>query len=341
MENEGWLTTTNGPILKLTVARLQERTRPTSFQWVKGHSGNPGNEGADELAGIGSRKEVEDEINTTIPRCLVITGAKLQALTQSSAYKIIRKIKAENARYIEKLRRPKTSRNIALAIQAASEHLDTEVNPKQIWRSIRSKDLPRQIRFFLWMLTHDGYKVGSYWRNIDLLRERGQCEMCGVEESMEHILTKCNVPGQVLIWELASALWQKRTGSELIRPTVSQIIACMLISTDNDGKKLKKGQKRLKSILISESAYLIWKLRNSRTIKGKDPPSRREIHAKWTHTLNCRLQMDCLLTDKRKFGTKSLNKKLVSQTWKGTLTREDELPNDWIREPGDLVGIAV
>ncbi|KAL4065285.1 hypothetical protein J3A83DRAFT_4099527, partial [Scleroderma citrinum] len=36
----------------------------------------------------------------------------------------------------------------------------------QLWRSIWSRDIPKNIRNFLWKCLHNSYKISSYWRNI-------------------------------------------------------------------------------------------------------------------------------------------------------------------------------
>lgn len=50
--------------------------------------------------------------------------------------------------------------------------------------------------------------------------------------------------------------------------------------------------------------------------------------------------MDCRMTNK-KFGDKALKPQQVTNTWKGILHNEDDLPDDWLRTPtGVLVGIG-
>lgn len=148
-------------LIKATAARLREQKARTTFKWVKGHSGIEGNEKADKLADLGRQKNIPDIIDMTIRPDLLVTGAKLKVMTQSMAYKIIREIKMQTHSYQDALDRPATYLNIELACEAAGEHNGKKPPPTRIWTSIRAKDISRGIRYFLWMLAHDGYKVGQ------------------------------------------------------------------------------------------------------------------------------------------------------------------------------------
>jgi hypothetical protein len=46
------------------------------------------------------------------------------------------------------------------------------------------------------------------------------------------------------------------------------------------------------------------------------------------------------MTNKRKYGKKSLDKNLVRKTWKKVLKDEDALPKNWIWEARVLVGVV-
>jgi ribonuclease HI len=332
-QDEGFHTIANGDIIALTVAKIRERKAPTKLAWVKGHSGVAGNEGADKLAGEGSRKPVEDDINIEAFATLTIPGAKLKAMTQAKAYKIIRKLTMEKASYRELLDRNATRTNIGIA-KAAAASTNGETPPaKKFWKSTRDKEISRSIRFFLWMLIHGGYKVGHFWDNIPSCIQRGRCTKCGVHESMEHILTQCEEPGQKEVWDLASEMWQLKTGKDL-RPTLGQIMAGGVTKHGDPGKT------RLHKILITESAHLIWRIRNERVIQQNGPAPITMIRNRWLKAINNRLAIDCLMTDKFKYEKKAIKTSLVKDTWKKTLKEEHTLARDWPSKVGVLVGVG-
>ena len=82
---------TNGHLFKLAAAELRQRTAKTIVEWVKAHDGNEPNERADvECAKSGAGKRKADWINTKLREGVNPTGIKLQALTRSLAYRVIR-----------------------------------------------------------------------------------------------------------------------------------------------------------------------------------------------------------------------------------------------------------
>ncbi|KAJ7247691.1 hypothetical protein C8J57DRAFT_973806, partial [Mycena rebaudengoi] len=98
---------------------------------------------------------------------------------------------------------------------------------------------------------------------------------------------------------------------------------------------------RLFRILITESVFLIWKLRNDCVIANDGVlASKPAIHNRWLQLINERLTIDRNLTSEIKHGKQySLSVPLILETWKGTLKGEEDLPDDWVRGPEVLVGI--
>ncbi|KAF7367382.1 DNA polymerase epsilon catalytic subunit [Mycena sanguinolenta] len=292
-EDQGYRMVANGDLVKMVVTRLRRHKAEIRFKWVKGHSGVAGNEAADRLAAQGAAKDQPDLINNTVKKGLVVHGAKLSEMTQSLAYKIIRQTTMDKDSYQDALDRNATRRNMEYA-RAAAEEANNEVpTEKDIWRATRHKDFSRNIRFFMWMLVHGGYKVGDHWKHIP-----------GHEEKRTW---------QEQIWDMASELWQKENS---------------------------KGTSRLFRIVVSESAHLIWRIRNERVIDERDAATTPEIQNRWRKAINTRLNLDRILTDVARYGKKALNQKLVESTWEKVLMDEDNLPKNWTRETGVLQCLA-
>jgi hypothetical protein len=216
-------------------------------------------------------------------------------------------------------KRPRTVTNIEKTkaeIEDAFGFIPTE---EKIWKSMQNKDVTRQIRTFLWKTTHDAYVVGTHWlreTNSQEKKERSECQHCGMTESMEHILSQCEVPGQKEVWALAKELWTKRN-PDWPWPGIGVVIGASLATFKDEKGQRKSGDTRLYRILVTESAYLIWKLRCERVIRnGGDLPTEDQIRNRWVSMINARLQMDCSMTYRR-YGKKALLVKTVLKTWKG------------------------
>ena len=129
-------------------------------------------------------------------------------------------------------------------------------------------------------------------------------------------------------------------GITLGQLNLGNILGCAL--KRNERSQGSKAKDRFFSIIMSESLFLIWKIRCEWRIQRDSDPtqlhSETEIHNRWVHIMNYRLKIDCLMTN-RKYERKALSKTLVIQTWKNTLLDEDSLPREWVSYTGVLVGI--
>ncbi|KAI0312820.1 hypothetical protein OF83DRAFT_1086754 [Amylostereum chailletii] len=205
-----------------------------------------------------------------------------------------------------------------------------------IWRSARHKDILRPTGDFLWKALHNTSRCGEYWRETSK-PERVECPSCpGEVESLAHILLECNAPGQSQVWSLAKALWLERHPRW---PTiqVGTILGCGLLSIANaPGTEPKPGLSRFLRILLSESAYLIWKMRCSRVIDGTETTT-NHVTAKWRFTMNARQDLDRTMTWTR-FGPRALRDEVVLATWAGSIRGYGDLPDNWLCGHRALVG---
>ncbi|KAF8224217.1 hypothetical protein L208DRAFT_1410646 [Tricholoma matsutake] len=119
----------------------------------------------------------------------------------------------------------------------------------QIWKAIQHKDFSRNLRYFLWMATHNAYRIGEYWLKEIFCEElQNRCDC-----------THCSSPGQKEVWELAKQMRAQKS-LEWRQPWIGNIISCALTEFKNNDGKSPPGANRLWRILISKSAHLIWKL---------------------------------------------------------------------------------
>lgn len=124
------------------------------------------------------------------------TGIELSKVTQSLAYKAIREQKMKKY-----TRRNRTNLNMAKAQASMKRSHKRNPTREEIWKGIRHKDFTREAQYFLMMIAHNGYMIGTNWERFDKpeLREQAKCKQCQTTESAEHILTECQCKGQGII----------------------------------------------------------------------------------------------------------------------------------------------
>ncbi|KAJ6536993.1 hypothetical protein B0H19DRAFT_962784 [Mycena capillaripes] len=329
-EDRGWIGVPDRDPTQALAACLRKRTAATIL--VKVADSAP-HKLASQLAQDGAANDVHGIINLSVTQGPHLRGAKLASLTQALAYKGIKELRTTPVR-------KSTASNIKLIQDSAKIQWGKTPTVENIWKSVRHKDISRQIRTFLWKAIHGAHRVGKFWEHIPGYEDRALCHFCGETESLEHILFQCQAPGQYEVWKLAGELWKMKFDT-MPAPSMGGILGCCLASFESEKKSKPSGVNRLFRIVISESAYLIWKFRCERVI-GRDGESHSdaEIHNRWVHTLNERLEIDQSMACDYHQDKKLVLPSLVLQTWSRTLLSEERLPKDWLREPKVLVGIV-
>ncbi|KZV84353.1 hypothetical protein EXIGLDRAFT_624316 [Exidia glandulosa HHB12029] len=265
-----------------------------------------------------------------------IPGTRIRDITQGQAYRLLlaqKPIPERRGTYL-----------IVGRIRAAVAEVNGSwPSAHDVWINMRLRDFSRQIREFLWRGTHNLQKVGKYWLNIKHKEHRSECPPCEVLETMDHILFECTALGQEIIWAEAKKIWS-RTAHAWPEMSLGLVFGCGLIVIRNERGKAIAGATRLLRILISEAAYLIWKIRNERRIKFGDDPEQEhteeEIIRRFKAAINKRLRMDMITTSKRKFKQRALPLRLMRATWEDILLWPDGgMPDKWWARPELLVSI--
>ncbi len=335
-ERRGWLGVANAEGIQDVVARLRARSAVTTLRWVKGHTGDHGNEEADKLAKKGATRATPAALQPAQTQFLQ-RGASLAGLTQRLAYQGIRLAKDKGDR--------NATRNMIERIQAALMDA-TKRAPQEatIWKGIRDKSVPRRMRDFWWKATHDALRIGRYWEHIPGYEIRATCATCNCTETLEHILLECDAPGQREVWECTDSLLKDAQVPEIPR-TLGVVLGVPALSLRSmQQTKTGAGKQRLLRILTMEATHLVWALRCERVIRHDGDQdkwlSRDEIHGRWRAAINRRLRIDQGLTAAR-LQKRAVDRGIVLATWSDVLVDRDRLPEDWIGKSGVLVGMPV
>ncbi|KAJ7229812.1 hypothetical protein GGX14DRAFT_343610 [Mycena pura] len=101
---------------------------------------------------------------------------------------------------------------------------------------------------------------------------------------------------------------------------------------------MRQAKQRLFRIIVSETTFHLWKMRNARVI-GRTPQTAQESLNKWRFTINRRIEIDFVLARRPRGGHQaSLNPRLVDQTWSPILSDVNIMREGWINKPRVLVG---
>ncbi|KAK7028713.1 hypothetical protein R3P38DRAFT_3394715 [Favolaschia claudopus] len=294
---------TNFRLIQCVIATLRERSAKTHFRQVKYNRAPL----IQAVPAIPTTLDIQPDLMFSMP------GISLSQGNQRLFTKIILLINSRARRG-----RKSTTANLDRARCCIADEFNFFPSDATIWRSIRSTDISRVIRNFLWKGMHDCFRIGLFWD--------------------KHILLECDIPGQRLIWRLGERIWRLRY-SAWPKLTLGLLLGCALPKFKSSNGKLVTGKNRFFTILISTSMYLICCLRNERIFERDTPATNLEIHNRWISVMNAALKRDQILSNRFKFGNLARKEHVVLETWSGVLLNEDSLPDNWINERGVLVGI--
>ncbi|EJD35071.1 hypothetical protein AURDEDRAFT_37262, partial [Auricularia subglabra TFB-10046 SS5] len=260
-EDSGW---TNVPslarIMRATVAALRSRSAETTFTFVNRKRQKKWQEvkNTKAIALTAAIWDEESDLDVSKWGNYDLPGVRANCLDQRRAHRAIR---AQNVA-LTPPRRVTTS-NLLLTqacVKGACDQMPTE---RQIWDSLSHRDIPKNIKAFMWKGIHGAHKIGEYFTKMpEPWKSKSECPTCHVTESMQHILFECPDSHQQLIWSLAqSVLAKKEVDIDL---NIGTVWGCACIRLSDAGTE------RLVRIIISESAFLIWKIRCEKRVGHSD-----------------------------------------------------------------------
>ncbi|KAJ6564118.1 hypothetical protein B0H19DRAFT_942602 [Mycena capillaripes] len=333
-EHEGWMGVCHRNALRCLAAEIKARKGPTLLVVAKpGAAGRDLLRQASLLAKQAAIRNQVTQFDLSIPNGMALPGISLTENRQRTFYKSIREMKAKDVAV-----RPSTRKKLDKIRAEIGAGFDKYVSDEDIWTSARNRDILPRAAQFLWKSIHNAHRIGHYLSHIPECEDRETCSECETEESLEHTLIDCHSPGQEIVWKAAEIVW---AGKQREWPTVSLggVLGCGLADFRDEQGKRDGGAERLYRILMSEAAYLIWKIRNDRVInRNGEPATEAEIMNKWKYNIEHHIQVDIALANRPpKGGRPALAPQLVWDTWSGTLV----LPPNWLKNPRVLVGSRV
>ncbi|KAI0653669.1 hypothetical protein C8Q70DRAFT_927226 [Cubamyces menziesii] len=338
-ERVGWVDVSNSDLLQELVALLRTRSATTTFRWVKGHSGDPGNDGADRLAKEGARKARPHlPLHLPAPRRFLKCGVEMASLTQSLAYRAITLSRQQTVNEA-------TAQRVKIVIDEVQRWSGHALTPMTLWNSLRSDVVEPKVRDFIWKTLHGAYRVSSFWARIPGAEQRAVCSVCGVTDDMTHILTKCVAPGQREMWESARHALLRAGVCLPPTPCLGLYLGAPALSIVGENGKERHAATRLTRIVLSETAHAVWAARCERVVQWQQEPHRVHsllaLKSRWTAALDKRLWLDQQRTRLALPGRRPLTVSVVESTWEPLLDPSIDRLSNWVRLSGVLVGRQV
>ncbi|TRM66514.1 hypothetical protein BD626DRAFT_451541 [Schizophyllum amplum] len=337
-EDNGWVDYPNRQLMMTLTAKMRNRPGRTAIRMPEG--AEQGHKGASTLAREAAEMDTCTHRNMTSDPGEV-RGASLATISQREVYATLMEAKKPDVR---KQTRP----NLEKVRKAIKTTRRGNVTDRQIWLSLRSKDMRRNVRQFMYKSMHDAHRCGRHWKDIPECGDRVFCKHCSadgqdIEESIEHILTECTAPGRQAIWDEAKSLCEARN-IPWSKPSMGAVLGNALMRFKDAEGKSRLGDNRFYRILISEGAYMVWLVRNERVVQNENDKTKYAAPAALKERLRAQLRrrhtIDKTMTDKRQFGVKAILQATVDDTWHHTdLERTAHPPNDVPQQARVLSGL--
>lgn len=264
-EDLGWLHVTNQDFLKWALYLLRVRQAPTWIEKVKAHDGVDGNERADQMAKDALMAEDLWDPDMEVPAQWTQNGARLAALSFHEIYLWVR----SKSKFERRTNMIDLVNRVCENERTRSGDLHFE---STLWKSIRAHPFRRETTDFYFIALHGRTVCGPYFTNWGG-DAKTECMCKNGEESLEHILTRCR-----------GRSWRRGVWGEAMRILRhSPLTKDLGLTTPSYLDILGVGLRKLPSpeatwlyqVIISETAFVIWKLRNDEHMRDREVMSRR------------------------------------------------------------------
>ncbi|KIY73377.1 hypothetical protein CYLTODRAFT_342328 [Cylindrobasidium torrendii FP15055 ss-10] len=242
-----------------------------------------------------------------------VRGMSLKNMTQKSAYKALRRLHQAGPR-------KDTTKNLRVTRNAIMQEFDVKPSTTQVWKSTRDRDTSKRTQQFRWRTIHNAHACGPFFARMSSNMARGDCVLCGKIETIDHVLFECVAPEREALWEAAERLWSI-TGDRWPNMNLGLVMGCGLFRPRGRGnREEKKGRNRLLKKIVSETAFLIWKLRCERRIEHAHIPdfsfSKATAVKRLIDALDQESRTESFRTNERRFKRRALNIGEVLYTWR-------------------------
>ena len=281
-ENEGWTNVENENLWKMILRKLRKKGDKVKVILASKQSKTK-----KKIARMKEEVKNKKALNKATVRPSKVNefnreGSQLTKMTQKRAYEWIMKQGAE------KPGGSKTVENI-LKIREAAMEIGQRLKERTIWKGLQNIDNP-QVADFIWKVIHGRVKCGPFFRYIPNWQDKEFC-ICGKSETVEHILTGCEVSGQREIWTVMSEKWSQEAGVDAIKINMGLVMGMGSIELKDIVKMRKDTAIRLWRKLVAITVWTIWKDRNDRIFNEKEASPER-LMSKWKAEVKNEVRLD-------------------------------------------------
>jgi len=248
-----------------------------------------------------------------------IEGAEIRQLTQKTFYELILQ---------EKNLKPEgkpTQERIKETCEEHKRKTENRIMNKDIWNGLKNKKIPFKIKDFIWKLIHNHHKVGNWFKRIPSWEDKAICK-CGETETIDHILTECELNRSEDIWQEAEEMWKKNNKNfQWIKPNIKILRGLGAIKLKEKEKLAPEWLNERYIEIVTEITWLIWNIRNKRIFE-KIKLMQEKATKKWRETMNNKLKTEkTIIKIEDKIKKRIEMQKNFNKKWKNTKLTNKEI----------------